>query len=103
MTNTEFRRVTARGREASCHRADQWLPSMEAAEALGVSVRTLKRYGHLESGFLLPEVHWIAGAYANSPTRWDVAACRAVLHHRGIKARQEMRIEQRLPVLAGGK
>jgi hypothetical protein len=80
---------------------DQWFPSTEAAEALGVSVRTLKRYGNPHTGFLLPEVHWIAGAYANSPTRWDVAACRAVLHHRGIKARQEMRIEQRLPVLAG--
>jgi len=80
---------------------DQWFPSTEAAEALGVSVRTLNRYGHPHTGFLLPEVHWIAGAYANSPTRWDVPACRAVLHHRGIKARQEMRIEQRLPVLAG--
>jgi hypothetical protein len=80
---------------------DQWLRSTEAAEALGFSVRTLKRYGHPESGFLLPGLHWLVGPFSNSPTRWNVPACRAVLHHRGIKARAELRIEQRLPVQAG--
>ena len=78
----------------------EWLPSPLAARALGISLRTLKRYGNPDTGFLIPGVHWAAGPYANSPTCWDVEACRAVLHHRGIQARQEMRPELRLPVVA---
>jgi hypothetical protein len=76
--------------------AESWLPTPAAARALGVSTRTLKRYAHPNSGFLLPGVHWAAGPYANSTTRWDVEACRTLLHRRGLAARLEVRPELRL-------
>lgn len=85
----------------SSHR--NWLPSPEAARALGISNRTLKRYGNPETGFLIPGVHWVAGPYANSPCLWDVEACRAVLHHRGMQARQEARPELRLPSVVAAR
>jgi len=99
MATTDPRPSWARGEEASRLVADDWLPSPEAARALGVSLRTLKRYGAAD-GFLVPGQHWISGAFANSPTRWDVPACREVIHRRGIKVKAAMQLGRRLPVLA---
>ena len=77
---------------------DQWLPTTEAARALGVSPRTLKRYGNPTTGFLEPGVHWFSGPYANSPAIWDVPTCRMVLHRRGLAALAEVRPGDRLPL-----
>lgn len=98
MSTINSRPIRAQWNEASCLSAREWIPTTSAARALGVSPRTLKRYGHPDSGFLIPGVHWAAGPFANSPSTWDVAACRAVLHHRGIQARKEIRPELRLKV-----
>jgi hypothetical protein len=73
--------------------ADQWMPTALAARALGVSARTLKRYG---ADFLEPGRHWCRGAYSNSPTRWDVEACRTEIHRRGMRTIREARPADRL-------
>lgn len=78
---------------------ESWLPTPLAARALGISPRTLKRYSNPGDGFLVPGVHWVAGPYANSPIRFDVAACRAVLHHRGMQAIAAVNPGLRLPVV----
>jgi hypothetical protein len=96
MATTNSRPTWARGDEASRLGFDPWQPTPIAARALGVSPRTLKRYGHPDTGFLMPGVHWIAGPFANSTTRWDVEACRDVLHHRGMQAIREVNPGQRL-------
>ena len=98
MTTPNSRPIRVRRDEASRLGFDPWQPTPIAARALGVSPRTLKRYGHPETGFLIPGVHWIAGPFANSTTRWDVELCRTMLHHRGIQARLEIRPELRLQV-----
>jgi hypothetical protein len=98
MATTDSRPTRARRDEASRLGFDPLQPTPFAARALGVSARTLKRYGHPDSGFLIPGVHWTAGPFANSPIRWDVETCRAVLHHRGMQAIAELNPGQRLPV-----
>ena len=74
MANTYSRPIRTRGEEAAFLSNREWIPTTAAARALGVSPRTLKRYGHQESGFLIPGVHWAAGPFANSPSTWDVEA-----------------------------
>jgi hypothetical protein len=66
----------------------QWLPTGQAAAALGISTRTLKRYADLH-GFLIEGKHWRFGPLCNSPRQWNISACAEVLHRRGRKQRQE--------------
>ncbi|MCT0201692.1 MAG: hypothetical protein N3Z28_04080 [Synechococcaceae cyanobacterium MAG-AL2] len=98
-TAIEPRPLRDRGGIAPGVSMDQWLPTPLAARALGVSTRTLKRYGHPEVGFLVPGVHWVAGPFANSTLRWDVETCRQVLHHRGMRVIGDVRPGDRLPVV----
>jgi hypothetical protein len=99
-TSIEPRPLRVRGGIVPGVGIDQWLPTPLAARALGISPRTLKRYSNSGDGFLVPGVHWVAGPYANSPIRWDVEACREVLHHRGMKAIAEANPGLRLPVVS---
>jgi hypothetical protein len=69
------------------HSHDRWLPSGQAALALGVSIRTLKRYAD-EHNFLIEGQHWRFGPLCNSPRQWNIAACIDALHHRGRLQRQ---------------
>jgi hypothetical protein len=86
MANIETRPLRAREDGGPLPLGDRWLPTPLAARALGVSPRSLKRYGHPLGGFLVPGVHWTCGPYSNSTARWDVPACREVLHRRGMAA-----------------
>ena len=68
---------------------DQWLPSGQAALALGVSVKSLKRYADIHE-FLVEGMHWQHGPLCNSPRVWNVDACREALAYRG-RIRQEVK------------
>jgi hypothetical protein len=103
MATTDSRPARARGDEASRLGLDPWQPTPISARALGISIRTLKRYSSPDNGFLLPGVHWVAGPFSNSTIRWDVEACREVLHHRGMKAIRETDPAGRLPVVVGSR
>lgn len=61
---------------------ERWLPTGQAATALGVSVRTLKRYADVHC-FLIEGDHWRFGPLCNSPRQWNVSACAESLSHRG--------------------
>ncbi len=51
------------------------MPAPAATRALVVRLRMLKPYGHPVDGSLLTGRHWVAGAFTNSPARWDVEVC----------------------------
>lgn len=66
---------------------ERWLPTGQAAQFLGVSPRTLKRYADIHV-FLIEGQHWRRGPLCNSPRLWDVDACIAALSYRGRCLRQ---------------
>lgn len=68
--------------------AERWLPTGQAALALGISVRTLKRYADLHD-FLIEGKHWRFGPLCNSPRQWNISACANALHYRGRLQRKE--------------
>ncbi|PSB37941.1 hypothetical protein C7B81_07530 [Aphanothece cf. minutissima CCALA 015] len=68
---------------------ERWLPTGQAALALGVSVRTLKRYADLHD-FLIEGKHWRFGPLCNSPRQWNIPACVDALSYRGRLRRQEL-------------
>ena len=51
-----------------------WLPTSQAAHALGVSQYTLKRYARRDQ-ILQEGQHYRRGPYANSTFVWHVARC----------------------------
>lgn len=62
-----------------------WVPTSEAAKALGLKPETLKRYyGHPKHGFLREGKHWKAGPYSNSAKGWCVEKCREELTAKGF-------------------
>ena len=61
---------------------EQWLPSGQAAVALGVSIKTLKRYADIHQ-FLIEGVHWHPGPFPNSARTWNIDACRKAMAYRG--------------------
>ena len=67
---------------------DRWLPSGQAAQALGVSVKSLKRYADIHE-FLIEGTHWQHGPLCNSPRLWNVEACRKAMAYRG-RVRQQV-------------
>ncbi|CAK6688216.1 hypothetical protein [Synechococcus sp. CBW1107] len=70
-------------------RKEWWLPSGQAALALGISVRTLKRYADLHN-FLVEGKHWRFGPMSNSPRQWNISACEEALAYRGRLTRKQM-------------
>ena len=67
-----------------------WLPTKAAADALGVSPDTLKRYRETAGGFLEGGKHYNLGPTLNSPITWSVEAIRQAFHARGMRARREL-------------
>lgn len=63
-----------------------WLPTGLAANTLGVSGITLKRYADRD-GFLIEDKHWRRGPHPNSPRVWEINACRAAITRRGRHGR----------------
>jgi len=62
-----------------------WLPTPQAAEALGLNPNTLKRYyGHPRTGFLREGTHWKNGPYPNSAKGWCIEECRKELSAKGF-------------------
>lgn len=59
-----------------------------AASELQLSQGHLKRQTQEKGGPLLEGVHYIFGPTKNSPIQWDVAACRAEFHRRGMLRRR---------------
>lgn len=65
---------------------ERWLPTGQAAVALGICVRSLKRYSD-QRKLLIEGEHWCAGPLPNSARRWNISACAEALYGRGrIKA-----------------
>ena len=67
-----------------------WLPTKAAADALGISTDSLKRYRETAGGFLEGGTHYIVGPSINSPITWSVEAIRQAFHARGMRARREL-------------
>ena len=67
-----------------------WLPTKAAADALGISSDTLKRYRETAGGFLEGGKHYNLGPTLNSPITWSVEAIRQAFHARGMRARREL-------------
>lgn len=65
---------------------EKWLPSGRAAEELGLSKTTLRRYA--DAGVLAEGTHYRRGLTHTSPFRWEVVAIAAALrHHQTLPAR----------------
>jgi hypothetical protein len=64
----------------------KWLPSGRAAEELGLSKTTLRRYA--DAGVLAEGTHYRRGLTDKSPFRWDVVAvAKALERNRNLPAR----------------
>lgn len=61
---------------------DCWLPTGQAARALGCSADTLKRYVKRDE-FLLEGEHWRRGPHPQSPMVWNIPACQKAIEHQG--------------------
>ena len=65
--------------------SNTWLPTHQAAVALGLNPGTLKRYyGHPRTGFLREGTHWKNGPYPNSAKGWCIEECRKELAAKGF-------------------
>ena len=64
--------------------SDEWLPTPLAIHALCYSAKTLKRYRDIDGGFLVAGRHWSYGPTGASAISWNVTACRAEFHRRGL-------------------
>tara|TARA_R100001443_G_scaffold19990_1_gene31850 strand:+ start:323 stop:592 length:270 start_codon:yes stop_codon:yes gene_type:complete len=65
----------------------QWLKTIDAARALGLSTQTMMRYRDDQGGFLAVGYDYQFGMHPNSPIRWNVPAIRKALHKRGLEAK----------------
>lgn len=63
---------------------DKWLPTTQAARALGCSPQHLKRQRDVYGGFLESGVHYTLGISATASITWDVQAVRKAFHRRGL-------------------
>ncbi|MEI6359507.1 MAG: hypothetical protein WCO50_04170 [Synechococcus sp. ELA619] len=52
----------------------EWLPTAQAAQALGISTCTLKRYARRD-GLLQEGSHFRRGPHANTALVWNVQRC----------------------------
>ncbi|KAF0655016.1 hypothetical protein L107_00815 [Cyanobium sp. Copco_Reservoir_LC18] len=68
------------------HHEELWLPTSQAARALGISPHTLKRYADRD-GFLIEGTHCRRGPYPNSPRVWEVNGCRQAMSWRQCHGR----------------
>lgn len=59
---------------AKPHHQPEWLPTSQAALALGVSPCTLKRYANRD-GILKEGTHYRRGPHVNTAMLWHVARC----------------------------
>lgn len=62
--------------------AVEWLPTGLAAQILGVSADSLKRYADRDC-FLIEGKHWRKGPHFNSPRVWHIPGCIEALSYRG--------------------
>ena len=69
----------------------QWLKTIDAARALGLSTQSLMRYRDDNGGFLAKGFDYQFGMYPNSPIRWNVPEIRKALHKRGLEAKIKAR------------
>ena len=60
--------------------AQQWMKTIDAARALGLSTQTIHRYRDDKGGFLAVGYDYQFGMHPNSPIRWNVPAIRKALH-----------------------
>ena len=67
--------------------AQQWMKTIDAARALGLSTQTIHRYRDDKGGFLAVGYDYQFGMHPNSPIRWNVPAIRRALHKRGLEAK----------------
>ena len=61
----------------------EWLTTPEAAEALGVSHHTLRRWANRDQ-ILKAGEHFMYGPHRNSSKRWRVAAIKQLMLARGV-------------------
>lgn len=69
-------------RSSSSQLSDQWLPTGQAARAVGCSTHTLKRYAYRDE-FLVEGTHWRRGPYVNSPLVWNIPKCLEAISRQG--------------------
>jgi hypothetical protein len=56
---------------------EKWLPGLRAAQELGVSKTSLKRWA--DQGILSEGKHFARGPHPTSPTRWEVVGIAAAI------------------------
>ena len=71
--------------------AQQWMKTIDAARALGLSTQTIHRYRDDQGGFLAVGYDYQFGMHPNSPIRWNVPLIRKALHKRGLEAKINIR------------
>ncbi len=59
-----------------------WLPTGKAAQALGCSPDSLKRYADRDE-FLINGQHWRRGPHKNTPRVWNIEACKKEIQRQG--------------------
>jgi len=68
---------------------DLWLPTRDAALALGRSTTYLKRLRDTHGGWLESGVHYAIAPSCNASITWNVPLIRDALNKRGMALRQE--------------
>jgi hypothetical protein len=68
---------------------DVWLPTRDAALALGRSTTYLKRLRDTHGGWLESGVHYAVAPSSNASITWNVPLIRDALNKRGMNYRKE--------------
>ena len=68
--------------------SQQWLPTPQAAVAIGCSQNHLKRCRDSHGGFLVGGEDYMLGSSRSAAILWNVDAVRKAFHHRGMMARK---------------
>lgn len=66
---------------------DQWMPTRDAAIALGRSTSYLKRLRDSHGGWLEAGTHYCLAPSSNASISWNVPLIRTELNKRGMKLR----------------
>ena len=70
-------------------KTDVWLPTRDAALALGRSTSYLKRLRDSHGGWLESGVHYAIAPSSNASITWNVPLIRDALNKRGMALRKE--------------
>ena len=71
------------------YQSNLWLPTAQAARALGCSPEHLKRQRDTKGGFLEAQIHYALGTSSNASIAWNTELVRQAMHRRGLQAQVE--------------